>query len=73
MKSVKDHKDNFSNFSTIILINRPKSEIGKISKSILDKINNALVEECKRQQMKTKTENNLFQSSFLQEDKDQYW
>ena len=73
MKSVKNHKDNFSNFSTFILINPPKSEIDKISKSILDKINNALVEKCKREQMKTKTENNLFQSSFLQEDKDQYW
>ena len=36
---LKDHKDNFSNKPTSRLINPTKSEIGKISKSVLDKIN----------------------------------
>ena len=42
---VKDHKDNFSIFPTFRLINPSKSEIGKISKLILDKVNNVLVEK----------------------------
>ena len=45
--TVKDHKDNFPNFSTFRLINPSKSEIGKISKPIPDKINNASVEKTK--------------------------
>ena len=50
--TVKDHKDNFPNFPTFRLINPSKSEIGKISKSILDKINDALVEKTKVNQWK---------------------
>ena len=49
---VKDHKDTFPNFPTFQLINPSKSEIGKISKSILDKINDALVEKTKVNQWK---------------------
>ena len=45
--TIKDHKDSFPNFPTIRLINPSKSEIRKISKSILDKINNVLVEKAK--------------------------
>ena len=43
--TVKDHEDNFPNFLTFRLINPFKSEIGKISKSLLDNINNASVVE----------------------------
>ena len=50
--TVKDHKDNFPNFPTFQLINPSKPEISKISKSILDKINNALVEKSKVNQWK---------------------
>ena len=50
--TVKDHKDTFTNFLTFRLINPSKSEIGKISKSILDKINNAFVEKTKVNQWK---------------------
>ena len=42
--TLKDHKDIFPNFR---LINPSKSEVGKISKSILDKINNVLFEKAK--------------------------
>lgn len=42
---VKDHKGNFSIFPTFRLINPSISEIGKISKLILDKVNNVLVEK----------------------------
>ena len=41
--TVKYHKDTFPNFLTFRLINPSISEIGRISISILDKINNALV------------------------------
>ncbi|XP_048587788.1 uncharacterized protein LOC125570293 [Nematostella vectensis] len=37
--TLKDHKPNFANKPTCRLINPTKSEIGKISKSILDRIN----------------------------------
>ena len=42
---LKDDKDNFLIFLTFRFINPSKSETGKIIKSILDKINNALVEK----------------------------
>ena len=42
---VKDHKDNFSIFPTFRLINTSQSEIRKISKLILDKVNNVLAEK----------------------------
>ena len=41
--SLKDHKDNFANNPTSRLINPTKSEIGKISKCILDKINKIII------------------------------
>ena len=37
--TLKDHKENFENNPTTRLINPAKNEIGRISKSILDKIN----------------------------------
>ena len=37
--TLKDHKQNFTNKPTCRLINPTKSEIGKISKKILDNIN----------------------------------
>lgn len=41
--TLKDHKPNFSNNPTCRLINPTKSELGKISKGILDKINCTLI------------------------------
>lgn len=38
--TLKDHKDNFDNNPTCRLINPAKSEMGLVSKQILDKINN---------------------------------
>ena len=40
--TLKDHKDNFVNNPTCRLINPTKSEMGKVSKQILDRINNAV-------------------------------
>ena len=40
--TLKDHKPNFANKPTCRLINPTKSEIGKISKDILDRINNKI-------------------------------
>ena len=39
--TLKDHKTNFLN-PKVRLLNPPKNEIGRISKSILDKINTSL-------------------------------
>ena len=36
--TIKDHKGNFDNQSTVRLINPAKNELGRISKLILDKI-----------------------------------
>ena len=41
--TLKDHKENFANRPTCRLINPAKSEIGKISKQILENINRKLV------------------------------
>ena len=41
--TVKDHKEGFPHTLSFRLINPSKSDIGKISKSILDKINKAIV------------------------------
>ena len=38
----KDHKAHFTNNPTVRLINPAKNEVGRISKVILDKINNKL-------------------------------
>ena len=41
--TVKDHKEGFSHTLSFRLISPSKSDIGKISKSVLDKMNNAIV------------------------------
>ena len=43
--ALKDHKLNFTNKPTCRLINPTKSEIGKISKNILDRINSTIVKK----------------------------
>ena len=40
---VKDHKDGFSNYPSFRLINPSKSDIGRISKKILDKRNKIII------------------------------
>ena len=40
--TLKDHKDNFANHPTCRLINPAKSELGKVSKQILDNINSTI-------------------------------
>ena len=43
--SLKNHKPNFANKPTCRLINPTKSEIGKISKEILNRINSKITKE----------------------------
>ena len=43
----KDHKKGFPNNSPFRLINPSKSDIGRISKKILDKINQRVIQETK--------------------------
>ena len=50
--TLKDHKPNFANKQTCRLINPTKSEIGKISKQILDKINTRVITATKTNQWK---------------------
>ena len=50
--SVKDHKEGFPNSPSFRLINPSKTEIGKISKYILDKINKSLLSNTKVNQWK---------------------
>ena len=40
--TLKDHKDNFANHPTCRLINPAKSEVGKVSKQILDNVNSKI-------------------------------
>ena len=40
--SLKDHKPDFENHPKCRLINPAKSQLGKVSKAILDKINNII-------------------------------
>jgi hypothetical protein len=42
--TLKDHKPNFDNNPTFRLINPSKSEIGRVSKLILDRINTKVIE-----------------------------
>ena len=51
--TLKDHKDNFQNNPTTRLINPAKNEIGRISKSILDKINGELKQKLEVNQWKS--------------------
>ena len=53
--TLKDHKPNFSNKPTCRLINTTKSEIGKISKEILDRINNKITSTSNFNQWKNTT------------------
>ena len=50
--TLKDHKPNFDNKPTCRLINPTKSEIGKISKHILDRINKKIIERTSINQWK---------------------
>ncbi len=50
--TLKDHKPNFTNKPTCRLINPTKSEIGKISKEILDRINRKIIKATKFNQWK---------------------
>ena len=53
--TLKDHKPNFANQPTCRLINPTKSEIGKISKEILDRINSKIARASKFNQWKNST------------------
>ena len=50
--TVKDHKKGFPNNPSFRLINPSKSDIGRISKKILDKINQRVIQETKVNQWK---------------------
>ena len=50
--TLKDHKGNFANKPTFRLTNPSKSELGRVSKQILEKINKAVVEKTGVQQWK---------------------
>ena len=50
--TLKDHKGNFANHPTCCLINPTKSELGKISKQILDNINSKIRKMTKLNQWK---------------------
>ena len=51
--TLKDHKDNFANHPTCRLINPAKSELGKVSKQILDNINSEIRKTTKLNQWKS--------------------
>ena len=53
--TVKDHKDDFPNKLTFRLINPSKSDIGKISKKIVEKVNSNLRDICEINQWKNTT------------------
>ena len=50
--TVKDHKKRFPNNPSFGLINPSKSDIGRISKKVLDKINQKVIQETKVNQWK---------------------
>ena len=51
--TLKDHKENFVNKPTCRLINPAKTELGKISKTIIEDINKQLIEKLKVNQWKS--------------------
>ena len=51
--SIKDHKEGFSDKISCRLINPSKTDIGKISKQILDKANTSILEKIKVNQWKS--------------------
>ena len=79
--SIKDHKDNFMNNTKCRLINPTKSNIGKISKQLLQKINEEVREKEKLQQWRSTTDvlewfntiNNKANKQFLQLDIVEYY
>ena len=54
--TVKDHKDNFPNSLSYRMINSSKPDIGKISRTILDQINQAIINKTKVNQWKNTSE-----------------
>ena len=54
--TLKDHKPNFLNNPKVRLLNPAKNELGRISKSILDKINTSLPNLIKVNQRKDTSE-----------------
>ena len=50
--TLKDHKDNFANHPTCRFINSVQSELGKVSKQILDNINSQIRKTTKLNQWK---------------------
>ena len=50
--TIKDHKENFENNMKCRLINPTKTEIGRVSKYILDRINTDIRSKCKLNQYK---------------------
>ena len=79
--TVKDHKDAFPNITPCRLINPSKSSIGKISETILDRINKSVVTSTKINQWKNtssviewfKKINNKEKSSFIQFDIESFY
>ena len=79
--TVKDHKDDFPNKIPCRLINPSKSSIGKISKTILDRINKNVVTSIQINQWKNtssviewfKKINNKDKSSFIQFDIESFY
>jgi len=71
--TLNDHKDNFTNKPSCRLINPCKPEIGKISKKILDRINDKILTNTHLNQSKNTTDvikwferiNNKHQQTFI--------
>ena len=61
--TLKDHKPNFTDKPIYRLVNPVKSDIGKVSKKILDRINTTIVQKCKFNKWKgTKSVINWFKN-----------
>ena len=50
--TIKDHKKGFPSYPSFRFINPSKSDIGRITKKILDKINQRVIQETKVNQWK---------------------
>ena len=79
--TIKDHKDNFPHNLCFHLINPSKTDIGKISKSLLDTINSNIIEESKVNQWQNTSEviiwfkniKNINKTSFINFDVDNFY
>ena len=79
--TIKDHKDNFPHNLSFRLINPSKTDIGKISKSLLDTINSNIIEESKVNQWQNTSEviiwfkniKNINKTSFINFDVDNFY